>query len=112
MKDEAAEKTSSQVFERAAELFALLAVPVRLRIISELCRSEQNVSCLLNEIKVSQPTMSRHLSVLYRADVLARRRSGTQVFYRIADESVVRVCKAACSQVELDGKGGRGVQVV
>jgi DNA-binding transcriptional ArsR family regulator len=112
MKDDASEQTSLQVFERAAELFALLAVPVRLRIISVLCRGEQNVSCLLGEIKVSQPAMSGHLSVLYRADVLARRRSGTQIFYRIADESVVTVCKAACSQVELDGEGGRGVQVV
>ena len=90
-------------FERAAELFGVLATPVRLRIIGALCGGEKNVSQLLEDIEVSQPNMSRHLNVLYRTGVVAKRRSGVQVFYRIADESVVRVCKAVCSQIEVDG---------
>jgi ArsR family transcriptional regulator len=69
---------------------------MRLQIIDALCHGEQNVTHLLMEIAASQPNMSRHLQVLYQAGVLAKRRSGQQVFYRIADESVVRVCKAAC----------------
>ncbi len=87
-------------FERAAELFAVLATPVRLRIIGALCVGEKNVSHLLDEIDVSQPNMSRHLKVLYRMGVVAKRRCGVQVFYRIADESVVLVCKAVCSRIE------------
>ena len=90
-------------FVRAAELFGVLATPVRLRIIGALCGGEKNVSQLLEDIEVSQPNMSRHLNVLYRTGVVAKRRSGVQVFYRIADESVVRVCKAVCSQIEVDG---------
>ena len=31
------------VFEKAAELFAVLSTPIRLRIISELCQGEKNV---------------------------------------------------------------------
>ena len=90
-------------FERAAELFGVLATPVRLRIIGALCGGEKNVSQLLEDIEVSQPNMSRHLNVLYRTGVVAKRRNGVQVFYRIADESVVRVCKAVCAQIEVDG---------
>ena len=45
--------------------------------------------------------MSQHLNVLYRAGVVAKRRSGVQVFYRVGDESVVRMCKAVCSQIGL-----------
>ncbi len=88
--------------ERAAEVFAVLATPIRLKIIGELCEGEQNVTQLLAQIGSSQPNMSRHLSVLHQAGVVAKRRSGQQVFYRIANDSVVLVCKAVCSQVGED----------
>lgn len=107
MKDGAPEEISSSAFDRAAELFGVLATPIRLRIIGALCGGEKNVSQLLDEIEVSQPNMSRHLNVLYRTGVVAKRRSGVQMFYRIADESVVLVCKSVCSQVELEVKTGR-----
>jgi DNA-binding transcriptional ArsR family regulator len=102
MMDEAP-REASLAFESAAELFGVLSTPARLRIIGALCGGEKNVSQLLEEIEVSQPNMSRHLNVLYQAGVVAKRRSGSQRFYRIADESVVQVCKAVCSQV---GHGG------
>lgn len=54
----------------------------------------------MDEIAVSQPSMSRHLNVLYRAGVVAKRRSGSQVFYRIAEDSVVLVRTAVCSQAK------------
>ena len=88
-----------QVFERAAELFALLSTSVRLRIVSSLCQGEKNVGELSAFIDVAQPNISQHLSMLYRSGVLAKRKSGTQVFYRIADECCVLVCKAVCSQL-------------
>jgi DNA-binding transcriptional ArsR family regulator len=103
MKNGSNDEVAAVAFERAAELFGVLATPVRLRIIGALCGGEKNVSQLLEDIEVSQPNMSRHLNVLYRTGVVAKRRSGVQVFYRIADESVVRVCKAVCSQIEVDG---------
>jgi DNA-binding transcriptional ArsR family regulator len=103
---EAAEAQQNEVFERAAELFGLLSTPIRLRIISELCNCEKNVGQLLNTIEVAQPNMSQHLNMLYRAGVVAKRRQGAQVFYRIADESVALVCRAVCTQVagEMDGR--------
>ena len=103
---DAAEAQQYEVFERAAELFGLLSTPIRLRIISELCNCEKNVGQLLNTIEVAQPNMSQHLNMLYRAGVVAKRRQGAQVFYRIADESVALVCRAVCTQVagEMDGR--------
>lgn len=91
-----------EVFEKAAELFAVLSTPIRLRIISELCRGEKNVGQLLDHIGVSQPNMSQHLNIMYRSGVLGKRRHGAQVFYRIADESAVVVCRAMCTQVAID----------
>jgi ArsR family transcriptional regulator len=107
MKDETLQE-ASRVFETAAELFGVLSTPVRLRIIGALCGEEKNVSQLLDLIRVSQPNMSGHLNVLYRAGVVAKRRHGAQMFYRIADETAVLVCKAVCSQVSHAGNAGTG----
>lgn len=93
------------VFESAAELFGLLATPVRLKIISAVCQGERNVSELLAQIDTTQPNMSQHLATLYRAGVLGKRREGTQIYYRLQSERVATLCRAVCTQVamELDG---------
>jgi len=96
---------SDEVFSSAADLFRLLATPIRLKIISSLCGHEKNVSQLLAEIETTQPNMSQHLATLYRAGVLARRRDATQIYYRIGSERAATLCRAVCTQiaVELDG---------
>jgi DNA-binding transcriptional ArsR family regulator len=100
MSDTELTQMSTLALERAAELFGVLSTPMRLKIIGALCGGEQNVSRLLSQIEASQPNMSRHLQVLYQAGVLSKRRAGQQVFYKIADHSVVNVCKVVCVQDE------------
>ncbi|MBL8327424.1 MAG: winged helix-turn-helix transcriptional regulator [Rubrivivax sp.] len=95
---------SDAVFATAAELFSLLSTPIRLRILSALCHGEKNVSQLLDEIDTTQPNMSQHLSTLYRAGVLGKRREATQIYYRIESERAATLCRAVCTQIafELD----------
>lgn len=90
------------VFESAAELFKLLATPVRLKVISAVCNGERNVSELLEQIDTTQPNMSQHLTTLYRAGVLGKRREGTQIYYRLQSERVAQLCRAVCMQVAMD----------
>ena len=90
------------VFERAAEWFGVLSTPQRLRIISALCQGEKNVGQLIEVLGVSQPNMSQHLNIMYRAGLVGKRRQGTQVYSHIADESAVMVCRAVCTQVAID----------
>ena len=94
-----------QVFESAAELFGLLSTPVRLKIISAVCNGERNVSELLDQIDTTQPNMSQHLSTLYRAGVLGKRRDATQIYYRIANQRAVTLCRAVCTQMALEMDG-------
>lgn len=96
------EPQKDAVFESVAELFSLLSTPVRLKIISALCQSEKNVSQLLDEIQTTQPNMSQHLSTLYRAGVLAKRRDSTQIYYRLQSERVAALCRAVCTQVAIE----------
>ncbi len=92
----------AEVFDKAAELFAVLSTPIRLRIISQLCQGEKNVGQLLESIDVAQPNMSQHLNIMYRSGVLGKRRQGAQMFYRIADDTAAMVCRAVCTQVVTD----------
>jgi ArsR family transcriptional regulator len=94
--------TEDQVFDSVAELFGVLSTPIRLKIISAVCQGEKNVSELLAEIETTQPNMSQHLSMLYRSGVLAKRREGTQVYYRLQSERVATLCRAVCTQVAIE----------
>ena len=90
------------VFETAAELFRAMAAPMRLKIISALCTGEKNVSELLAEIVTTQPNMSQHLNTLYQAGVLARRREGVSIYYFIANDKVVQMCRSICVQIAIE----------
>jgi DNA-binding transcriptional ArsR family regulator len=96
------ELDSDQVFTMAADLFRVLSAPMRLRVIKSLCDGEKNVSELLAEIDTTQPNMSQHLNTLYTSGVLAKRREGVQIYYRIADERVAGLCRVVCAQVAYD----------
>jgi DNA-binding transcriptional ArsR family regulator len=95
-------ETQDQVFESVAELFSVLSTPIRLKIISAVCNGEKNVSELLAEIDTTQPNMSQHLATLYRSGVLAKRRDGTQIYYRLQSERVATLCRAVCTQVAIE----------
>jgi DNA-binding transcriptional ArsR family regulator len=94
------------VFERAADLFGLLSSSMRLRIVSELCRGELSVGQLRDRVDTTQPNLSQHLAVLYRAGILARRREGSQVHYRVAHVGVAAICRTVCIDFAMqDGPG-------
>lgn len=92
-----------QVFELAAEVFRVMSAPMRLKIISCLCDGEKNVSYLLSKIDTTQPNMSQHLTTLYQAGVLGKRREGVQIYYRIIDERISLMCRTVCTQIATEG---------
>ncbi len=95
---------SDEVFEMAAEIFRVMSAPMRLKIISCLCNGEKNVSQLLDEVDTTQPNMSQHLSTLYQAGVIGKRREGVQIFYKIINDRVVTLCRAVCTQIAIESE--------
>jgi len=92
----------ARVFELAAELFSVLSTPMRLRILSALCKQEKSVNELLLEIDTTQPNLSQHLAVLFKTGVLAKRKEGTQVIYRVQSEKAVALCRSVCTQIAIE----------
>lgn len=93
---------SQRVFEMAAELFGVLSTPIRLRILSSLCNGERSVSELQEQVGTTQPNLSQHLAVLYQSGILAKRKEGAQVFYRVQSERAVMLCRSVCTQVAIE----------
>lgn len=104
-----AQSAQGRVFELAAELFAVLATPMRLRVLSALCEREKSVNELLAEIDTTQPNLSQHLAVLFRCGVLAKRKEGTQVIYRVQSEKAVALCRSVCTQIAIELDEPEGV---
>jgi ArsR family transcriptional regulator len=68
----------------AADLFAALSHDTRLRTLMLLMQQGELCVCeLTHAIGVSQPHLSRHLSQLRELGLVADRRSGLWVYYRI-----------------------------
>jgi DNA-binding transcriptional ArsR family regulator len=100
--DQATQDEATVVFERAAELFSLMGSPIRLRILSALCDQERSVSQLLERMDTTQPNLSQHLNVLYQSGIVAKRKEGTQVYYRVQSEKAVTLCRSVCTQVAIE----------
>jgi len=66
-------------------LFKALADRTRLRLISLIGDSEVCVCFLVAILKTSQPKISRHLAYLRRAQIVAARREGKWMHYRLVD---------------------------
>lgn len=83
-----------------ARRFAVLAEPMRLRLLQALFTGERNVSDLVEATEGTQANISRHLQTLTAAHILSRRKEGLQVFYRISDPTIPKLCELMCGSLE------------
>jgi ArsR family transcriptional regulator, arsenate/arsenite/antimonite-responsive transcriptional repressor len=70
-----------------SKLFRALGDETRLRIVALLSHGELCVCHIEEALGLTQPTASRHLSVLRAAGVVDPRREGTWVYYALAQQS-------------------------
>jgi DNA-binding transcriptional ArsR family regulator len=76
------------VHEVKATLFRVLGHPARVRILELLRDGERSVGALQADLDLDSGSTSRHLAALRRIGLVASRRDGTTVFYRVDDERV------------------------
>lgn len=95
-------KLDPQQLARVASLFRAFAEPTRLAILQELKSSELTVSEIVDRLTTSQANISKQLKLLHDAGVVSRRKSGTTVFYTIADSMVFELCRMVCDKLNRD----------
>lgn len=89
----------NHAFDAVAAYFRVLSEPTRLRIMHAICEEEKTVSQIVEELGATQTNISRHLNLMHRNGVLARRKEGNQVYYRAADAAMVDICRSVCSRI-------------
>ncbi|CAG0929562.1 Biofilm growth-associated repressor [Thermoflexales bacterium] len=73
-----------------AQICQALADPTRIMLLYRLSEGPQNVGELSSMLKVSQPTVSRHLKVLRERGMVASTRHGATVEYRLIDDRPIQ----------------------
>jgi ArsR family transcriptional regulator len=84
-----ATRTSDATRAHAAGIARALADPKRLCVLEQLASGERSVSDLSRDVGCQVPNMSQHLTVLRSAGLVASRREGSNVFYRLVDDRVL-----------------------
>lgn len=90
---------NEHALEIVARRFAVLAEPMRLRLIQALFNGERSVGELVRDTGGTQANVSRHLQMLTGAHILTRRKVGLQVFYRIFDPTIPKLCALVCGSL-------------
>lgn len=75
----------------AARFLRALANDHRLLVLCSLAEGEHSVGALGERIPLSQSALSQHLAVLRREGLVATRREGPVIHYRLADERTRRL---------------------
>lgn len=94
--DELPQPLPDELIDLIAERFRCIAEPMRIKLLDALRAGEATVQQLAEAVGTSQQNASKHLSILHREGILARRKDGTRICYRVADESVYRLCEDVC----------------
>jgi ArsR family transcriptional regulator len=90
---------SQEALELIAARFRVLAEPMRLRLLHTLGDKEMSVSKLVEATGAGQANVSKHLGLLLDAGLVARRKDGLNVFYRVADSSIFDLCEVVCNSL-------------
>jgi DNA-binding transcriptional ArsR family regulator len=105
-KSEPKKELSPLALELIAARFRALSEPMRLRLLNLLMGGEKSVGQLVEAIGSSQANVSKHLSVLREAGMIAMRKEGLSSFCFIADPVVNELCEMMCSRLreEMESK--------
>ena len=91
---------TDEALEMIASRFSLLASPSRLRILNTLGDKEFSVGEIVVQTETNQATVSKHLSTLFDAGILSRRKEGLTVYYRVSDQTIFNICDIVCDRIK------------
>ncbi|WP_261623726.1 ArsR/SmtB family transcription factor [Nesterenkonia marinintestina] len=96
-----ASEADPEDFVGTAGLLRGLADPVRLRLFLLIAEAPVEICvCDLDDVGVSQPTVSHHLKKLRGAGLITSERRGTWVYYRLT-EAGVQACRGVAEFLRL-----------
>jgi ArsR family transcriptional regulator len=86
-------KSDKKIFQRNAEIYKLLANPIRLEILEILNEREASLEELSENIGIRKPNASQHLAILRYLKVVTVRKEGQKAIYKIVDKRITEPSK-------------------
>ena len=83
------------IFALKAEFFRVLGHPVRIRLLQLLRDGERTVGALQAALELDSGGPSQHLAALRKQGLVASRREGTNVYYRVKDPRTLDLLELA-----------------
>jgi rhodanese-related sulfurtransferase/DNA-binding transcriptional ArsR family regulator len=80
--------SKTTLFDQFARVGKALGSGKRLELLDLLAQSERTVEALAREAGLGVTTASSHLQILKQANLVATRRDGTKIYYRLAGDDV------------------------
>ncbi len=84
---------TKRTFEKNADIYRVMANPIRLHILNYLRTREASVTELTKVLKLHKANVSQHLAVLRNLRLVRVRRDGLNMYYRISDPRIVDPCR-------------------
>ena len=81
-------RMNNDKYIKLSEMLRSVAHPVRLAIIQLLYESQRmSVKGIYDKLKMAQPIVSRHLSIMRNSGLLKREQEGNNTYYRLCTEN-------------------------
>ena len=101
-----------ELFELHAEMCKVFSNPTRLEILNLLKNKELSVTEMIKKTKLSQANISQHLSIMKAKGIVASRRNGKNIYYKLTNPKITKafdIIRAVLSERLAKGtlQGGR-----
>jgi ArsR family transcriptional regulator, arsenate/arsenite/antimonite-responsive transcriptional repressor len=87
-------------------VFDALASPARRQMLRHLSPGEMTTTELAARFPMSAPAVSRHLSVLENAGLVASRRDGQRVLYALVRDTVIEALSGLATELSMGAQPG------
>lgn len=84
---------TDRISELHAEICKTLGSPARIEILNVLQDREKTVGELTEALGLRQANVSQHLAVLRQRQVVATRKEGTSIYYRVSNPKIIQACR-------------------
>jgi ArsR family transcriptional regulator len=106
--------TATSVSNLRVKILNALSDPIRLQLLEYLSEGERCVCQIIPAFQRSQSTISKHLNILYEADILERKVDGKRTIYCIKDKKVFEIIRLvdclALTQISQLAEAGRIIE--
>lgn len=113
---ETSSQDSARLWEMQADICQVLANPKRLQILNLLKWGELSVGAMVQSLGVPKANLSQHLSLMRQKGILATRRQGTAIYYRLSTPDITQACEIMRGVLHevLDSRGSlsRNIQAI